>query len=1155
MIRFTRLKLHGFKSFVDSAELTIEPGMTGIVGPNGCGKSNLVEALRWVMGESSARLMRGAEMDDVIFGGTSARPPRSLAEVSLFLDNESRSAPVAFNDYPEIEVTRRIERGMGSIYRCNGREVRARDVQILFADSSSGARSTAMVTQGKIGELIAAKPSQRRVLLEEAAGIAGLHARRHEAELRLKAAESNLDRLGDVMTGLEAHVTSLKRQAKQAERYRTVSGSVRQTEAVVLFSRWGLAVEALDQAKQSLIALEAAVAEATSRVTEATTAHLAAIAGLPPLRAEEAKLANQYNQLKLAIEQNQAEERRVAAARAQAERQLQHVADDTSREQARMGDAEVALARLAAEEAVLAQAALNEDAVIAVAAQAVAVITHDSAQAEQALAEITARLAAEQAAEQTATQRVREAEDRLTRLQTRQRDGLRALAELERQAAQGRSLSEAEQALARIEAEAAAARLALAEAESAEARCRAAQQSGQEAVQRAQSLPARLTAEIAALRSVLSSGQKGNPARSVLDDLTVAAGYEKALAAALGDDLAVPADTAAAAHWAVSGQAPQGVSERALLHHVTGSAAPLLARRLAHVWLVVDRATGDALRNDLVMGQRLVSRDGDLWRWDGFVRRAGAPTATAVRLEQRNRLTQLEEDLIPALATLTEAQSTARLAQQTAERAMDSVQSRRQHSRADEERLTKARGVVAEVTRENTASQGRMAGLVAQNQIVTQDLIEAESALAAVRSTLATVVAQRSDPRGLEQARVQMAEARAALAQSRAEHDRLSRDAADRHRQRERLAHETGEWQKRLAAFQSSQNDLAQRRAEATEAVQQLADRPAALALERHSLLDEVSEIEAARQTARDTLAGAEASASQSERALREAERTLASQREARVRAEAVVQQGDVATRQQAGLIAERLDCTPLQARAVAGLSDGADPPSLPEAEGRLSRLLKERESMGPVNLRAEAELSEIAGQLVSLTTERDDLTAAIARLRQGINELNREGRQRLTASFEKVDTEFRRLFVRLFGGGRAHLALTESDDPLEAGLEIYASPPGKRLQVLSLLSGGEQAMTALALLFAVFLVNPAPVCVLDEVDAPLDDANVDRFCTLLSDISQASGQATRFLVVTHHRMTMARMDRLYGVTMAERGVSKLVSVDLREADLFVEAL
>lgn len=325
---------------------------------------------------------------------------------------------------------------------------------------------------------------------------------------------------------------------------------------------------------------------------------------------------------------------------------------------------------------------------------------------------------------------------------------------------------------------------------------------------------------------------------------------------------------------------------------------------------------------------------------------------------------------------------------------------------------------------------------------------------------------------------------------------------------------------------------------------------------QRAALAEQIDRAETQRRMAADALATGDSRLREADRVLRDAEHALAKAREDRVRAESAVENGRQQCQQIAAAVSERLDCKPEDTRALAGLDDPevSVAPDLGEAEDRLQRLSREREMMGPVNLRAEQEMMELEEQVQTLTAERDDLVAAIARLRQGIGELNREGRQRLLTAFEKVDRNFRQLFVRLFGGGRAHLALTESDDPLQAGLEIMASPPGKRLQILSLLSGGEQAMTALALLFAVFLVNPAPICVLDEVDAPLDDANVDRFCHMLDELTRMSEAATRFLVVTHHRMTMARMDRLFGVTMAERGVSTLVSVDLNEAERIRDA-
>ena len=340
---------------------------------------------------------------------------------------------------------------------------------------------------------------------------------------------------------------------------------------------------------------------------------------------------------------------------------------------------------------------------------------------------------------------------------------------------------------------------------------------------------------------------------------------------------------------------------------------------------------------------------------------------------------------------------------------------------------------------------------------------------------------------------------------------------------------------------------LEQRRRAAADELERLSTAPARIAEQRRQLLGQTEAADGKRNEAADRLATAENKAAEADKALREAESELATSREERVRAEGAVEARKQAAGSIAEVIAERLQATPAELAELAGLNEDDEPPELEAVERRLERLLRERDTMGPVNLRAEQEADELNEQIETLKSEREDLTKAIDKLRQGIAELNREGRKRLLASFKEVDRHFQELFVRLFGGGRAHLALTESDDPLEAGLEIMASPPGKRLQVLSLLSGGEKALTALALLFGVFLTNPAPICILDEVDAPLDDANVVRFCSMLEDMAQTGG--TRFIIISHHRMTMARMDRLFGVTMSERGVSELVSVDLHQAE------
>ncbi|MGH6932129.1 MAG: chromosome partitioning protein ParA, partial [Dongiaceae bacterium] len=394
--------------------------------------------------------------------------------------------------------------------------------------------------------------------------------------------------------------------------------------------------------------------------------------------------------------------------------------------------------------------------------------------------------------------------------------------------------------------------------------------------------------------------------------------------------------------------------------------------------------------------------------------------------------------------------------------------------------------------------------------------------------------------------RAELADRRSRLVDCRSAHDRLEREAEARGRRLGAITSERLSWVERVAEAARQLAALADRRVAAEVEISTLTQRPAEIAEQRRELMALVESAATGRRAAADRLAEAETRVAEAVKALKRAETHLAEVRENRIRAEAAVAQSDEASETLAQRIRERLECQPKQTAAVAELDDADELPDREATEARLNRLQRERENMGPVNLRAEAEAAELEQQIAGLQSERSDLVNAVARLRTGIASLNREGRERLLAAFELVNGHFQKLFTRLFGGGHAHLKLTEAEDPLEAGLEIMASPPGKRLQVMSLLSGGEQALTALSLLFAVFLTNPAPICVLDEVDAPLDDANVDRFCSLVEELAHST--ATRFLVITHHRMTMARVDRLFGVTMAERGVSQLVSVDLQQA-------
>ncbi len=1147
MVQFTKLRLSGFKSFVDSTELLIEPGLTGIVGPNGCGKSNLVEALRWAMGETSAKSMRGGEMDDVIFGGSTTRPARNIAEVVLLLDNQGRRVPAQFNEHDELQISRRIERGGGSTYRVNGSEVRARDVQLLFADAATGAHSTALVSQGRVGAIINAKPIDRRALLEEAAGITGLHSRRHEAELRLRAAEANLSRLDDVIVTLESQLQALKKQARQAARYRNLNDHIRRIEATLLHLLWREATARVAAATAALAEAESNVAELTGKAAHAASRQGTIAAELPALREGEAAAAAALQRLNLARAGLDQEEARVTAAQVEATRRLAQVRSDIDRENAFETDARAAAARLDGEHDELTAAARGEGETAAAMAAAVTAAQNDANAGEAELSQLMETIAAGEARETAARRRLAELQQRLDRLRQRAQEIAvergRLQAEMDDDAALAAArgaVVEGQAAMDRCQAEGPAIERARQAATDAENAARA-------ALQTAQTDQARLAAEADALRALLAASQS-DLWPPLLNAMQVRPGYEAALGAALGDDLAASGDMGAPIHWQTlpadaSAPALPGAAA-ALSRFVQGPEA--LARRLGQIGVVDGEAQGNALAAELRQGQRLVSRDGAMWRWDGFAVAAGTATASETRLKQRRRLHELEGQLTAATAALDASVAAHGAAQRAAEAAIAAERQWREGFQTAFRALDGARSTFETATQRAAATASRLGALQEAAAGVAADSDETEAQAVAAEADVAALPDLAASRDDAQAARMRLTELRARLIDARSAHDRLQRETEARRRRIAAIAEERKSWTDRIAATARQLASLAERRAAVEGEIELLARRPAEIAEQRGKLVELIASASAKRRAAADRLAEAESRLAEALRELKAAEARLAEARENRVRCEAAVAQArehgdDLGLR-----IRERLDCTPDETAALAELEDEAELPQREAIETRLQRLFRERDNMGPVNLRAEAEAAELDQQIAGLQSERNDLVNAVSRLRTGIASLNREGRERLLAAFDLVNGHFQKLFTRMFGGGHAHLKLTEAEDPLEAGLEIMASPPGKRLQVMSLLSGGEQALTALSLLFAVFLTNPAPICVLDEVDAPLDDANVDRFCSLVEELAHTT--ATRFLVITHHRMTMARMDRLFGVTMAERGVSQLVSVDLQQA-------
>ena len=869
MIKFKKLKVKGFKSFVEPIEVIIEQGLTGIVGPNGCGKSNLVEAFRFVMGELSPKQMRGSELDDVIFNGTTGRPAWDIAEVTIDLDNTDRQAPSLFNQSDEIEVTRRIWRGEGSEYRVNGKEVRLKDVQLLFADASTGARSTSMVSQGRVGAIIAAKPEQRRSLLEEAAGITGLHSRRHEAELRLNATETNLERVKDLLKTQEEQLEVLKKQSKQAERYKNIQKDITKARAAVFYKKWLVEKTKLEDASSKLKDQNNLVSHQTQGVAKVNVEYEKVQESLPNMRLKESQIASELQKHTINLDNQEKEIERANSAVEETQIRIQQIKNDMDREQFLFDDSNENMQRVREEKSIL----------------------------EKQQGDLF--------------------------LDTNDKD------------------------------------------------------------------------------SDLTSNQNNN--NPIIDYLDFEDGYEKAVAAVFSDELIASINEDQASHWRVLTYEQNSVFSEGIKKFSSLIKAPEnLKKKLDFVGLIQDKSNILNLHENLLPGQILVSLEGEIWRWDGYVSKGKQNSSTKAVLEQlkNRRLKQLSKE----------------------EKQWMDISS-------------KAKQRITELKEREIKLNDEL-----------KELRSMPNTISSEKTRLQTLINDNKE-----------------------DYDKIASEL----QQKEQAANEIN---KKLKLEEVKLNDL----------------------------------------------------------------------REEKIRLEGSIETINETIKQLNSQVNERIGVELNGLFDLAELNPNKGLGGVDDLERRLERLIAEQERLGGVNLLAEQESQELETKVSSIKNDQSDLLAAIAKLREAIDSLNTEGRQRLLAAYGVVNENFQKLFVQLFGGGKAYLKFTDETDPLQAGLEIYASPPGKKLQNLTLLSGGEQALTALSLLFAVFLSNPAPICVLDEVDAPLDDTNVDRFCSLVEEIAKTS--STKFLVITHHRMTMARVNRLFGVTMPEQGVSQLVSVDLEKA-------
>ncbi|MGB4106744.1 MAG: chromosome segregation protein SMC [Alphaproteobacteria bacterium] len=1157
MIQFSRLRINGFKSFVDRTELDIGSGLTGVVGPNGCGKSNLVEALRWVMGENSAKRMRGGDggMEDVIFNGTAQRSARNLAEVSLLLDNSSRKAPAAYNGADEIEVSRKIERDHGSTYRINGKIARARDVQMLFADIVIGANSPAMVSQGRVAQIINAKPVDRRLILEESAGISGLYARRHEAELRLRAADNNLQRLQDILGSMESRLNDLKRQQRQATRYRNVNAQIRQLEIMVAWLDWKSLDERIAACRKTFEEAESVVAEKLATVTQLTKTQNTQAEDLPALRHAEAEIAAKLQTVKIALQRIEDESARHEKDLNETRDQLQQTVTDHTHESEVLKESEAILQRLETEHAgIIAEQERDsgkleqKEGIKNELEQKVRALEEQYTALMQSAAEARA---VKQALEQQITQNVTRIDSVKARSEKAAEDLVRVQAQ---QGDQGKS-AELNAKISELEVKA---KKFNEEIESARARITELQKevsATREALSRAESEHSEFRAESTMLESILVGDADGKY-KPILDQLTADSGFEKAISRALGDALLASLEDNAPTRWQTRTglrnlpSLPFGV--QSLLPSVN---APIeLHPALSQIGLVDNEADGSRLRDSLEPGQALVSKDGFYWRWDGYFVQAQASDRNALHLEQKNRFREMQKRRPEIETTLKEAAAALKQAETTLAEQETARREAEGNLRRTEQELNATRHDVVKAREAQVRIESEIARLSEIVRLSDEDIQTLEEVTKWDRDRLEATEKAVNERKAedTENIRRALLEARETYQSAVSAFDMFQQQQNSRNARLHAIADERVNTQNRTIRSRERLKQLEDRGDALGEKLEQLKRQPKDFSDDKQKLLGRISEIEAERSEAAERLASVDNEVTETGRALKQAEASLSEGREARAHAQATLaaltEQRDSVNqniRDQFEVPAEEL----AQHTAVE-MNESVE--NLESLRAKKEKLVRERENIGAVNLRADEEAEVLDKELGGIFKDRDDLIQAIEELRGAIHKINKEARERLIAAFDHVNNHFQRLFTQLFGGGKAHLALIDADDPLGAGLEIYAQPPGKTLQSLSLFSGGEQALASISLIFAMFLTNPSPICVLDEIDAPLDDANVDRVCNLLEEIS-ARGE-TKFLIITHHRMTMARMNRLYGVTMAERGVSQLVSVDLQQSFEFLEA-
>ena len=1136
-MKFQSVRISGFKSFLEPTEIQMNMGLTGVVGPNGCGKSNIVEAIKWIMGENSARQMRGDGMDDVIFSGTNERPSRNFAEVSIKLDNSEKKAPAIFNHYDEIEITRKIEREKGSVYRVNGKQVRARDIQLIFADNGTGARSSGIVGQGRIAQIIDSNPEDRRVILEEAANIKGLHSRRHEAELKLKGASDNLDRLSDIEQTYKEQLIELEKQGRKAARYRSVGERIRKAEATLFFNLMNNAKKEANDLDIQLKKANENVSQGQIKVAEHIKSQLHLANKIPDLKKDEAEKAATLQTLNITKIKLDEEKSSAQNTLQNIINQINLINNDIARESEIKEDAKKSLSTLLTEEKNLKEDSENFSTKITKATDLVKKLRSISDAADDKLSTITSEIYSIKSDKSDLEKRINNLKQKIEVTQNQlanfniEDDKNRFKLDKEKIINLKKLIQENNQLNDGYKVE-------LEKLEKLETRLI-------EEKNTAVFEFNKVNLEFDSLSTLLGRDTlNSNTLEKTIGNIN---NLEEAIGSVLGETLLAPIlsddqSTENTTYWRDDFKtiSPASLPESVIPIVTKITKSSILDTALKGVGIVNNKEIAFKLQKKLTFGQALTTPSGGLWRWDGFVQPQGVQNSYSERLQQIARLRLLQNKL----PSLEENQS---LSEKRLDECFNNIKKYKDDLSNLQVKLSSLISESNQLELQNTkveskllSSEALIKELKNTERMSLEELSELEKEFnnsVNLPSLLAEELKVRNNA---DQSRNELTDAMAAEQQIKSEESFQSRNLIQ-------LGHQKENWKVREEEAKTRLISLEERLKTSQDEKNRLSTLPESFEKKEVELNIKIEEAISNRNIAADQLVKNETSLNDADKQVREAEKVVSTLREEMIKIEALLNLSKAKIQNIEERVFEKLKIKSTELNKFINTKEEDQPiKSIEILEKTLQRLLNERETLGAVNLRAEDEMNEMLNKIEVMSKERVDLEEAIAKLRSGIFELNKEGRQRLKESFEEVNENFKQLFQKLFGGGNAELRLVGNEDPLQAGLEVLASPPGKKMQLLSLLSGGEQALTAISLIFSVFLCNPAPICILDEVDAPLDDTNVGRFCDLLNQIVDETN--TYFMVITHHRLTMAKMDRLFGVTMEQKGISKLVSVDLEQA-------